>query len=61
MKTNIDVLNYTPKGDLLVVNAARCSFDKQHEEFDKEKDAKLHGNVHSLAEIECTSTVNDQE
>jgi thymidylate synthase (FAD) len=41
MKTNIDVLNFTPKGDLLVVNAARCSFDKQHEEFDKEKDAKL--------------------
>lgn len=41
MKTNIDVLNFTPKGDLLVVNAARCSFDKQHEEFDQEKDAKL--------------------
>jgi thymidylate synthase (FAD) len=40
-KTNIDVLNFTPKGDLLVVNAARCSFDKQHEEFDEEKDRKL--------------------
>lgn len=41
MKTNIDVLNFTAKGDLLVVNAARCSFDKQHEEFDQEKDTKL--------------------
>ena len=41
LKTNIDVLNFTPKGDLLVVNAARCSFDKQHEEFDEEKDRKL--------------------
>ena len=41
LKTNIDVLNFTPKGDLLVVNAARCSFDKQHEDFDEEKDRKL--------------------
>lgn len=37
----IDVLNYTDNGDLLVVNAARCSFDKQHTEFDEEKDTKL--------------------
>ena len=40
-KTKIDVLNYTENGDLLVVNAARCSFDKEHEEFDEEKDTKL--------------------
>jgi len=37
----IDVLNYTENGDLLVVNAARCSFDKEHTEFDEEKDTKL--------------------
>lgn len=37
----IDVLNYTNNGDLLVVNAARCSFDKEHSEFDEEKDTKL--------------------
>jgi thymidylate synthase (FAD) len=40
-RPNIEPLNYTLKGDLLVVNAARCSFDKQHEEFDEEKDGKL--------------------
>lgn len=38
---NIELLNYTKDGDLLVVNAARCSFDKQHDEFDQEKDTKL--------------------
>lgn len=37
----IEILNYTDNGDLLIVNAARCSFDKQHEEFDEEKDTKL--------------------
>ena len=37
----VDVINYTPKGDLLVVNAARCSFDKQHDTFDEEKDTRL--------------------
>ena len=47
----VDLLNHTEDGDLLVVNAARCSFDKQHEEFDEEKDTKLlnylakHGHV----------------
>ena len=40
-KTKIDLLNYTENGDLLVVNAARCSFDKEHTEFDEEKDTKL--------------------
>lgn len=40
-KTKIDLLNYTENGDLLVVNAARCSFDKEHSEFDEEKDTKL--------------------
>ena len=37
----IELLNYTPDGDLLVVNAARCSFDKEHKEFDGDKDTKL--------------------
>ena len=37
----LEVLNYTPDGDLLVVNAARCSFDKQHDTFDEEKDTRL--------------------
>ncbi len=37
----VDLINHTPDGDLLVVNAARCSFDKQHEELDSEKDVKL--------------------
>ena len=38
---SVELLNYTKDGDLLVVNAARCSFDKEHEEFDYEKDSKL--------------------
>ena len=37
----VDLLDYTENGDLLVVNAARCSFDKQHKVFDIEKDTKL--------------------
>ena len=38
---SVELLNHTRDGDLLVVNAARCSFDKEHEEFDYEKDSKL--------------------
>jgi len=38
---SVELINYTPSGDLLVVNAARCSFDKEHTEFDKKKDTKL--------------------
>jgi thymidylate synthase (FAD) len=40
-KGYVELLNHTPDGDLLVVNAARCSFDKEHKEFDEEKDARL--------------------
>jgi len=40
-KGSVELLNYTPSGDLLVVNAARCSFDKQHDEFEEGKDDKL--------------------
>lgn len=40
-KGSIELMNYTPDGDLLVVNAARCSFDKEHENFDYVKDTKL--------------------
>jgi len=34
-------MSNTCEGDLLVVNAARCSFDKQHEIYDETKDTKL--------------------
>jgi thymidylate synthase (FAD) len=44
---SIELLSNTCKGDLLVVNAARCSFDKQHEIFDETKDTKL---INYLAE-----------
>ena len=45
----VELINHTKDGDLLVVNAARCSFDKQHEEFDYEKDSRL---IHYLAKHE---------
>ena len=38
---SIEVMSATFDGDLLVVNAARCSFDKQHEAFDGTLDRKL--------------------
>jgi len=38
---SVELLNHTREGDLLVVNAARCSFDKEHIDFDYEKDTKL--------------------
>ena len=38
---NIELLSHTENGDLLVVNAARCSFDKEHSEFNEEKDTRL--------------------
>jgi len=38
---SVELMSHTPDGDLLVVNAARCSFDKEHLEFDNEKDKKL--------------------
>ena len=37
----LDIVSNTNDGDLLVVNAARCSFDKEHKSFDKDKDTKL--------------------
>ena len=37
----IESMTHTENGDLLVVNAARCSFDKEHEEFDPEGDTRL--------------------
>ena len=40
-KGEVECLTHTSQGDLLVINAARCSFDKAHEVFDKEKDARL--------------------
>lgn len=38
---NVQLMNHTKDGDLLVVNAARASFDKEHIAFDVEKDTKL--------------------
>ena len=43
----IDLMSNTDQGDLLVVNAARCSFDKEHKELDRVKDTKL---INYLAE-----------
>ena len=37
----VELLNHTENGDLLVVNAARCSFDKEHKEFNIDTDTKL--------------------
>ena len=37
----VDYMSHTPEGDKLVVNAARCSFDKEHKVFDEEKDTRL--------------------
>lgn len=37
----VELMNYTEDGDLLVVNAARCSFDKEHKDYDCDKDTKL--------------------
>jgi len=44
---SVELMSNTSKGDLLVVNAARCSFDKQHEIYDETKDTKL---INYLAE-----------
>lgn len=38
---SVELMNHTHNGDLLVVNAARCSFDKQHEVFNEESDVRL--------------------
>ena len=40
-KGSVELMSHTPEGDLLVVNAARCSFDKENKEFDENKDKKL--------------------
>jgi thymidylate synthase (FAD) len=40
-KGYVELMNHTPQGDLLVVNAARCSFDKEHVIFDEERDTDL--------------------
>jgi len=37
----VELMSHTPEGDLLVVNAARCSFDKENKEFDEDKDKRL--------------------
>jgi len=37
----VELLSHTENGDLLVINAARCSFDKHHDSFDDIGDTKL--------------------
>lgn len=44
---SVEVMSHTEDGDLLAVNAARCSFDRTHEIFDHKKDKKL---INYLAE-----------
>ena len=59
-KGSVEVMNHTQDGDLLVVNAARCSFDKEHDTFDYVKDTKLinylakHGHVLPFRHPSCT-------
>ena len=38
---SVELMSHTQDGDLLVVNAARCSFDKQHEVLDQDGDVRL--------------------
>ena len=40
-KGSVELMSHTEDGDLLVVNAARCSFDKEHESYDPDKDMSL--------------------
>ena len=64
---SIELMSNTCNGDLLVVNAARCSFDKQHEIYDEKKDTKLinylaeHGHVlpfrHPVASLRITCPI----
>jgi thymidylate synthase (FAD) len=37
----VERMAYTENGDLLVVNAARCSFDKEHTDFKEKGDTRL--------------------
>ena len=46
-KGYVQSISQYENGDLLVVNAARCSFDKEHDIFDEAKDTKL---IHYLAQ-----------
>ena len=53
-------MSHTCNGDLLVVNAARCSFNKNHEIFDHKTDTKLinylaeHGHILPFRHPVCT-------
>ena len=64
---SLELMSNTDDGDLLVVNAARCSFDKQHEVYDEKNDTKLinylakHGHVlpfrHPVATLRITCPI----
>lgn len=38
---SVSLMSATDEGDLLVINAARCSFDKEHEMFENDTDLRL--------------------
>lgn len=59
-KGSVELMSHTCNGDLLVVNAARCSFNKNHEIFDHKTDTKLinylaeHGHILPFRHPVCT-------
>ena len=59
-KGSVELMSHTCKGDLLVVNAARCSFNKNHAIFDHKTDTKLinylaeHGHILPFRHPVCT-------
>ena len=59
-KGSVELMSNTCNGDLLVVNSARCSFDKTHEIFDHKTDTKLinylaeHGHLLPFRHPVCT-------
>jgi len=63
-KGSVKLMSHTENGDLLVVNAARCSFDKEHTVFYEETDAKLinylakHGHLLPFRHPVCTLRIS---
>ena len=59
-KGSVELMSHTSNGDLLVVNAARCSFNKAHEIYHEQNDTKLinylaeHGHVLPFRHPVCT-------
>jgi len=59
-KGSVELMSHTCNGDLLVVNAARCSFNKEHEIYHEQTDTKLinylaeHGHLLPFRHPVCT-------